>query len=303
MSDKEEGDKRRYYWIKLQRDFFKRSEFKVLESLPNGKDYIIFYLKLLLESADKLGELRLSDTIPYNDNMLAALTDTHPTVVREALRFFEDMKLIEILDDETIYMTELTKMVGSETAGAIRQRKRRASLKNNCDNVALMSHNETLQNHEEYRDKSIEYKSIDSRDIDKEKSIVSNETIPKEKKAKPKTNYELILDSNETISNYPKLREAYIEFIQMRKAIKKPLTDRALELIIKDVEKYGSTPEQMIAVLNQSVKNSWQGVFELKSDYSRKQNQLGPRASFGGGNEFTALKEQEGYTGSNIFGG
>ena len=105
----EESDKKRYYWIKLQRDFFKRSEFKVLESLPNGKDYIIFYLKLLLESADKLGELRFSDTIPYNDNMLAALTDTHPTVVREALKFFEDMRLIEIMDDETIFMTELSR--------------------------------------------------------------------------------------------------------------------------------------------------------------------------------------------------
>ena len=179
----EESDKKRYYWIKLQRDFFKRSEFKVLESLPNGKDYIIFYLKLLLESADKLGELRFSDTIPYNDNMLAALTDTHPTVVREALKFFEDMRLIEIMDDETIFMTELSKMVGSETAAAIRQRKHRESLKARCDNVAIMSQSETLQSNEEYRVKSIELrdKSIESIELEKEKGISTGVDIPKEK--------------------------------------------------------------------------------------------------------------------------
>ena len=35
------------------------------------KDYILFYLKLLLESVYHEGELRFSDTIPYNENMLS----------------------------------------------------------------------------------------------------------------------------------------------------------------------------------------------------------------------------------------
>ena len=120
----------------------------------------------------------------------------------------------------------------------------------------------------------------------------------KVKKENPRTGFDKILDSDPTISNYPELRETYIGFIQMRKAIKKPLTDRGLQLIIGKVEKLAASPEDQIAILNQSIENSWQGVFELKQN--TKQTQLGRVV---GGNEFTALKEQEGYTGSNIFGG
>ena len=120
----------------------------------------------------------------------------------------------------------------------------------------------------------------------------------KVKKENPRTGFDKILDSDPTISNYPELRETYIGFIQMRKAIKKPLTDRGLQLIIGKVEKLATSPEDQIAILNQSIENSWQGVFELKQN--NKQTRLGRVV---GGNEFTALKEQEGYTGSNIFGG
>lgn len=55
-------------------------------------------------------------------------------------------------------------------------------------------------------------------------------------------------------------------FKEMRTKIKKPATDRAIHLIIKDVEKW--YPEQndlQIACIENSIKNSWQGVFELKT--------------------------------------
>ena len=66
----------KYYWLKLKRDFFKRHDMKIIENMPNGKDYILFYLKLLVESIDHESELRFSDTIPYNEDMLAVITDT-----------------------------------------------------------------------------------------------------------------------------------------------------------------------------------------------------------------------------------
>ena len=33
-----QGDKR-YYWLKLKRDFFKRHDIRIIEEMPNGKDY------------------------------------------------------------------------------------------------------------------------------------------------------------------------------------------------------------------------------------------------------------------------
>ena len=116
---------KRYYWLKLDRRFFKRHDIRIVESMPNGKDYILFYLKLLCESVSHDGELRFSEAIPYNEQMLAIVTETNVDVVKAALKTFSDLNMIEILDDGTLYMTESQKMLGSETDWAEKKRKQR----------------------------------------------------------------------------------------------------------------------------------------------------------------------------------
>lgn len=108
--------------------------------MPNGKDYILFYLKLLLESVDHEGRLRFNDTIPYNEQMLAVITHTNIDIVRSAMRVFMDLQLVDIFDDQTIYMTEVEKLVGSETSVAERVRKHREKQKLlQCNTNALQS--------------------------------------------------------------------------------------------------------------------------------------------------------------------
>jgi predicted phage replisome organizer len=105
---------KKYYWLKLKRDFFKRHDIRIIEEMPNGKEYLLFYLKLLVESIDHEGELRFSDTIPYNEQMLSVITNTNIDVVRSAMKLFVELKMIEVQDDATIYMAEAT-MFGSKT--------------------------------------------------------------------------------------------------------------------------------------------------------------------------------------------
>ena len=110
--------------------------------MPNGKDYILFYLKLLLESVDHNGKLRFSDTIPYNEQMLSVITRTDIDIVRSAMKEFMELQMVEVLDDQTIYMTEVDKLVGSETPQADRMRKCRERKKlANCHNVTPMLQN------------------------------------------------------------------------------------------------------------------------------------------------------------------
>lgn len=116
----------RFYWLKLKRDFFKRHDIQIIESMSNGKDYVLFYLKLLCESLDHEGSLRFSDTIPYNEEMLATITRTNIDTVRSAMKVFVSLGMIEILDDQTIYMSEVEKMIGSESESAERVRRHRA---------------------------------------------------------------------------------------------------------------------------------------------------------------------------------
>ena len=166
----------KFYWLKLKKDFFKRHDIKIVKSMPNGKDYILFYMQLLLESIDHEGALRFSETIPYDENMLSTITDTNIDIVRSAMKIFTQLGMIEVLDDQTIYMCEVSKMIGSETAAAGRKRAQRERdaarlaagndaetlrLTSNCDNVTTQSQNSHIEiEKEKEKELDIEKKSI-----------------------------------------------------------------------------------------------------------------------------------------------
>ena len=124
-------EEHRFYWLKLKNDFFKRHDIRIVEDMPNGKDYILFYLKMLVESVDHEGKLRFSDTIPYNEQMLATITNTNLDIVRSAMQVFTSLNMIEVVDDGTIFMNETMKMIGSavDNDNANRQRRFREKKK------------------------------------------------------------------------------------------------------------------------------------------------------------------------------
>ena len=228
----------RYYWLKLKKDFFKRHDIEIVEAMPNGKDYILFYLKLLCESLDHNGELRFSDTIPYNADMLSALTRTNVDVVRGAISVFKELGMLEIWDNETIFMSELHKMTGSETKYAEKQRRYRLTHQK-VDNVSSM-YPQCI----EMSDKRIENrdKSIESRDKSIKKPIVD---VFKDYAGENKDLYETLKD-----------------FEQMRTKVKKPLTDRAKKMLVNKLDKYPE--DKRIKVLEQSILHSWIDIYDLK---------------------------------------
>ena len=70
-----ENENKKFYYLKLDRNFMKRHDIKIIKSMENGKDYIIFfYLSLLLNQLIHEGRLRFSDTIPYDEKMLSIIT-------------------------------------------------------------------------------------------------------------------------------------------------------------------------------------------------------------------------------------
>ncbi len=190
----------KYYWLKLNRDFFKRHDTAIIESMPNGKDYIIFYLKLLCESIDHEGKLRFSEEIPYNEEMLATITRTNVDIVRSAIKVFTSLNMIEILDDGTYFMSKVDKMIGFESEWAKKKRDYRETQeelkKLQVDNVHLMS----------YKREEIEK--------DKEKDIKENNL--KEKSSR------FIAPTIEEIKNYCKVRnndidaEAFYNFYESK---------------------------------------------------------------------------------------
>lgn len=158
------ADNRKYYWLKLKRDFFKRHDVRIIEEMSGGKEMVLFYLKLLLESIDHEGALRFSASVPYDEQMLSVITNTHIDIVKSAMKALTELKMIDIFDDGTIFIAETQKLVGSESASAKRVRKHREQQKTLQSNTDVTKRNTEIEKEVE-TDTEIEKEKEDKIDI------------------------------------------------------------------------------------------------------------------------------------------
>lgn len=111
------------------------------------------------------------------------------------------------------------------------------------------------------------YKNVKSESQNCEMNITNKKPNVNECKKERKQTYDTILDE-EGITG--RKREAITEFIKMRKMIRKPMTDHALKLMLRELDKLATSEDEQVAILEQSIENSWQGVFPLKDKPQQK---------------------------------
>ena len=80
---------------------------------------------------------------------------------------------------------------------------------------------------------------------------------------KKETNYDKIINS---MVEDEEVKNSIYEFIKMRKLIKKPMTDRALTMLINKLEKLSSDKDTQIKILEKSILKNWTDIYELKGD-------------------------------------
>lgn len=90
-------------------------------------------------------------------------------------------------------------------------------------------------------------------------NLNNNSNIKERKKA----GYNDIIDD---YTDNKELKQALIEFIKMRKLLKKPLSDNALLLNCTKLSKLTKDDAEKIEIVNQSVMNSWLSFYPLKND-------------------------------------
>lgn len=123
---------KRYYWLKLKEDFFDDETISYIEEQENGVYYVNFYLKLCLKSIKTEGKLiRLvgETLIPYDVNSLSRLTGTPVDTVMVAMKLFESIGIVKVLETGEIYLSQIDEMIGSETDKAAIMRRKRAKEK------------------------------------------------------------------------------------------------------------------------------------------------------------------------------
>ena len=152
---------KRFYWLKLKDNFFEREEIQLIESLPNGKEYVLILLKFMMRAINSEGRLVVKDVIPYNPQMLATVTHSNVDTVRSAIEIFIKFGLMSTLDDGTLYMNEVQALLGSETEFAAKKREYRQNLKNQPEqlpNKSTKTKKDIVQDkvRQENRDKSLD---------------------------------------------------------------------------------------------------------------------------------------------------
>ena len=153
------ADNKRFFWLKLKEDFFEDETIEWLEEQPNGKEYVLFYLKMCLKSLKHDGKLYReigTRIIPYDANKLAEITKTSVDTVMVATKVLTDIGLVQQMDDETLYMSQVMSMVGSAIDSPAANKKRRQRAKGQLGDT--LSPQIESKCPTEYRDKSIEYR-------------------------------------------------------------------------------------------------------------------------------------------------
>lgn len=99
------------------------------------------------------------------------------------------------------------------------------------------------------------------KDIDKEKDIDIPKEKNKKKRDKKKKTIEDVLNER-NLSDA--LGKAVHDFIDMRADINKPMSGTALELMLNKLDGMASDEKTKIDILNQSIINGWQGIFDIE---------------------------------------
>ncbi|MBS4041642.1 MAG: phage replisome organizer N-terminal domain-containing protein [Flavobacteriales bacterium] len=232
-------------WIKLVSNLFDNRKVKQIRKMPEGDAIIVIWLQLLCLAAtiNDSGLVYFSKDIPYTDEMLSTEFDRPLNTIRMALNIFVKFNMVEIVND-ILLVSNWEKYQNTNGLERIREQTRKRVAKHRDKLLLTNESNVTETLHVTYSN------AIDKKeDIDIDKDIEIN----------------IVSDIFKNYSNGDQsLYQSLKDFEKMRKSIKKPMTDRAKEMLLLELDKLSAAGENIIECLNQSIFHSWQGVFPVK---------------------------------------
>lgn len=159
----------RYYWLKLNKDFFKSKRIKKLRKLAGGDTFTIIYLKMQLLSTPTEGVLTYTGLEETVAEEIALDIDEDPENVKVTLNYLLKTGLCEAISENELFLPFVADSVGSEGSSAKRVRDFRARQKALQCNTAVT-----------------DVKPIVNGEIEIEKEIDINISASKEKAKKKK---------------------------------------------------------------------------------------------------------------------
>jgi len=222
-------------WIKLLTEMFDDEKIKLIEAVPEADMILVIWIKLLTLAGKKNmnGYIFLTENIPYTDEMLSTIFKRPLNTIRLALETFKNFGMINYNGDGKIKISNWEKHQNIDGLEKLREQNRLRVAK--------------------FREQ--------------QKKLPSPTTPPKKDKIRID---KIRIERNITVTLHNNKSKEWLktwgDFKEMRDKTRKKMTKRAEELLIMDLNKLSNDENIQIAILNQSIKNSWQGVFPLKNN-------------------------------------
>lgn len=116
---------KRYFWFKMEDDFFQKKEIKKLRSIAGGDTFVIIYLKLILKSLKTGGKLYFEGIEDTFFEEIALELDESPSNVEVTLNYLLKKSMVIEYQENEFFINDIPNAIGSETSTAIRVRKHR----------------------------------------------------------------------------------------------------------------------------------------------------------------------------------
>ena len=230
-------------------DFFSDRKIKIIRGSEYGTDAIIIYIYLLCEIYKGKGYY-----IAYDDDLVCCASAD--TGVPEG----KTRQIVQLLASKSLFDNTRFSADNLLTATSIQTRYQEAKKSTKRDvfvkpSVWILNEEATLG-----------FIKMHPKGSFSEKNPSKSEKNPtKENKIKENKNKTNKTKTATAIAVAPELEPAWQAFLEMRKKMRKPMTEYAMEITIKKLETLapGDTVTQK-KILEQSVERSWQSVYELK---------------------------------------
>lgn len=180
-----EGEKmaKTYFWLKIQEEFYRQKEIKILRQMEKGSVYIIIYQKMLvysLKNGNKLFYDHLKDSF---EEEIALILDEEVEDVKTTVAFLKRAGLLDCVSDDEYVLTQVEELTGSENESTKRVKKHRENKKKaqeekiddeKCDKENVEENADEKINHdkkieEKFDKKKRDDKSVTQVSVDKKK--------------------------------------------------------------------------------------------------------------------------------------
>ena len=158
----------RFYWLKLNKDFFKSKRIKKLRKLAGGDTFTIIYLKMQLLAIPTEGILTYTGLEETIAEEIALDIDEDPENVKITLQYLLKTGLCEMINDNELFLPYVIDNTGSEGSSAKRVREfreRQKALQCNTSVTDVKPNVNGEKEKEKEKEKDINILSSETEDI------------------------------------------------------------------------------------------------------------------------------------------